>query len=59
MLGASPWRRFVLVTLPLLLPSVAAAGLLVFLFCFTSFGVILILGGALLYAGKWRFTDRR
>jgi thiamine transport system permease protein len=45
-LGASPWRRFRLVTLPLLLPSVAAAGLLVFLFCFTSFGVILILGGA-------------
>jgi len=33
------------VTLPLLLPSIVASGLLVFLFCFTSFGVILILGG--------------
>jgi thiamine transport system permease protein len=33
------------VTLPLLLPSIIAAALLVFLFCFTSFGVILILGG--------------
>ncbi|MCB0186723.1 MAG: iron ABC transporter permease, partial [Caldilineaceae bacterium] len=45
-LGASPWRRFVEITLPLLLPSIIAASLLVFLFCFTSFGVILILGGA-------------
>lgn len=44
-LGASRGRAFVEVTLPLLLPAVAAAGLLVFLFCFTSFGVILILGG--------------
>ncbi len=33
------------VTLPLLRPAIAAASLLVFLFCFTSFGVILILGG--------------
>jgi thiamine transport system permease protein len=44
-LGARPWRRFWTVTLPLLLPSLLAASLLVFLFCFTSFGVILILGG--------------
>ncbi len=44
-LGASPARRFWLITLPLLLPSVTAVGLLVFLFCFTSFGVVLILGG--------------
>ena len=44
-LGAPPWRAFVEVTLPLLLPALAAAGVLVFLFCFTSFGVILILGG--------------
>ena len=44
-LGASPARRFWRITLPLLLPSVTAAGLLVFLFCFTSFGVVLILGG--------------
>jgi len=45
MLGASPGRAFRHVTLPLLKPAVAAAGMLVFIFCFTSFGVILILGG--------------
>ena len=44
-LGAPPWRVFLLVTLPLLAPSLLASSLLVFLFCFTSFGVILILGG--------------
>lgn len=44
-LGASRWRAWKEVTLPLLLPSVAAAGLLTFLFCFTSFGVIIVLGG--------------
>lgn len=44
-LGAPPLVILWEVTLPLLLPSVIAAGLLVFLFCFTSFGVILILGG--------------
>lgn len=45
MLGASPHRVFWTVTLPLLRPSIMAAGVLVFIFCFTSFGVILILGG--------------
>ncbi len=44
-LGASPWRAFREVTLPLLAPALGAAALLVFIFCFTSFGVILILGG--------------
>lgn len=44
-LGAGPWTRLREVTLPLLLPSIIASALLVFLFCFTSFGVILILGG--------------
>lgn len=44
-LGASPYRIFWEITLPLLLPSITAAGLLIFLFCFTSFGVVLILGG--------------
>ncbi len=44
-LGASPWRIFWRITLPLLMPSILAASLLVFLFCFTSFGVVLILGG--------------
>lgn len=45
MLGASPFQAFRRVTLPLLSPAVAAASLLVFLFDFTSFGVILLLGG--------------
>ena len=44
-LGANRWRLFREVTLPLLTPSITAASLLVFLFCFTSFGVVLILGG--------------
>lgn len=44
-LGGSRARVFFEITLPLLLPAVAAAATLVFLFCFTSFGVILILGG--------------
>ncbi len=45
MLGASGSRAFWHITLPLLRPAVLAAGVLVFIFCFTSFGVILILGG--------------
>lgn len=45
MLGASPFRAFREVTLPLLRPAIAAAAVLVFIFCFTSFGVIVILGG--------------
>ena len=44
-LGASPWRTFWEVTLPLLRPSILAGTLLVFLFNFTSFGVVLMLGG--------------
>jgi thiamine transport system permease protein len=46
LLGASRPRVFLEVTLPLLLPSLLAASLLVFIFDFTSFGVILILGSA-------------
>lgn len=44
-LGAGRWRTFREITLPILLPAIVAASLLVFLFCFTSFGVILVLGG--------------
>jgi thiamine transport system permease protein len=44
-LGAGWSKRFRTVTLPLLAPPLAAAGALVFLFCFTSFGVVLLLGG--------------
>ncbi|MGC9335940.1 MAG: ABC transporter permease, partial [Anaerolineae bacterium] len=45
MLGSSRWQAFSRVTLPLLSPSIAAAAMLVFIFDFTSFGVILVLGG--------------
>ena len=44
-LGAGPAARFRHVTLPVLRPAIAAASAIVFLFCFTSFGVIVILGG--------------
>ena len=45
-LGASPWRAFREVTLPLLRPAILAAGSIVFVFTFTSFGVIRVLGDA-------------
>ncbi len=44
-LGAGEWKVFRTVTLPLLRPAIAAAAAIVFLFTFTSFGVVLILGG--------------
>jgi thiamine transport system permease protein len=44
-LGASGWTAFREITLPLLKPSILAAAILVFLFDFTSFGVVLLLGG--------------
>jgi thiamine transport system permease protein len=44
-LGASPLERHARVTLPLLAPALASAASIVFLFCFTSFGVIVVLGG--------------
>lgn len=44
-LGASPAQVFKRVTMPLLMPSLISAFLLVFLFDFTSFGVILMMGG--------------
>lgn len=44
-LGASSWQAFRAATLPRLAPVIGSAGLLAFLFSFTSFGVILILGG--------------
>jgi thiamine transport system permease protein len=44
-LGASRRRAFLEVTLPRLRPAIAASASIVFLFCFTSFGVVLLLGG--------------
>ena len=44
-LGAGPSQVLRRVTLPLLRPAILAASILVFIFDFTSFGVILLLGG--------------
>ena len=44
-LGAGPAYVLRTVTWPLLRPAVLAAGALVFLFTFTSYGVIVVLGG--------------
>jgi thiamine transport system permease protein len=44
-LGASRWTAFRLVTLPALGPAIAASAAIVFLFCSTSFGIVLVLGG--------------
>ena len=44
-LGASPAKAFKEVTFALLMPSVLSATLMVFLFNFSSFGVVLMLGG--------------
>ncbi|MEM1333088.1 MAG: ABC transporter permease subunit [Actinomycetota bacterium] len=43
-LGASPRTVFREITLPLLRPAIAAAAAIVFLFTFTSFGVIRVVG---------------
>jgi thiamine transport system permease protein len=44
-LGASPWQVLRTVTLPALVPGVVSAASVVFLFCATSFGVVLTMGG--------------
>ncbi|MFD7610579.1 ABC transporter permease [Streptomyces sp. NPDC059828] len=44
-LGAGRFAAWRKVTLPALTPAVAAAALMVFLFTFTSFGIVQILGG--------------
>jgi thiamine transport system permease protein len=43
-LGAGPWRRFRDVTLPSIRSAVASAAAIVFVFSFTSFGIVRILG---------------
>ena len=45
-LGASPWRVGREITLPLLRPAILAAASIVFVFTFTSFGVIRVVGTA-------------
>jgi thiamine transport system permease protein len=45
-LGVHGWRLWWQIRLPLLRPALLAASALVFIFTFTSFGVIVILGGS-------------
>lgn len=44
-LGARPLQVFRTVTLPALLPGIVSAASVVFLFCATAFGVVLVMGG--------------
>ena len=44
-LGATPWRVFTQVTWPAIRTAVTNAATLVFVFCFSSFAVIAVLGG--------------
>jgi thiamine transport system permease protein len=44
-LGAAPWQVFRTVTVPALRPAILSAASVVFLFCATAFGVVLVLGG--------------
>jgi thiamine transport system permease protein len=44
-LGAGHWKSWWSVTFPLLRPAIASAAAIVFLFSFTSFGTVLVLGG--------------
>lgn len=44
-LGATPWRAFWRVQWPAILPWLVSATCLVFLYCFSGFGLALILGG--------------
>jgi thiamine transport system permease protein len=60
-LGARRGPQLAALTMRLLAPSVTAAGLLVFCYCFTSFGVVLLLGGprvATLETEIWRQAVR-
>ena len=61
-LGAGRWRVGREVTLPRLSPALWSAAGIVFLFCFTSFGVILTVGGPghpTLETEIWRYATRR
>ncbi len=44
-LGANPLKSSLTVILPLISPAVISAALLIFLYCFTSFAIVQVLGG--------------
>ena len=43
--GATAWQVFLHITLPIARPAIFASSALVFLYCFASFGIPLLLGG--------------
>jgi len=44
-LGFSPWQRFIILDWPALKSTIPGLGATIFLMCFTSFSVVLLLGG--------------
>jgi len=61
-LGASPVNVFRRITLPRLQPVLLSAAAIVFLFTFSSFGVVLLLGGgrrATVETEVWRYATQR
>ena len=48
-LGVGNMQRFFGITLPLLMPSIGSAFVLIFLLCMNSFAIILVLGGGIRY----------
>ncbi len=45
LMGAGAFKIFRTITLPALMPGIISAGTLIFLYCFMSFAVVLVLGG--------------
>ncbi len=61
-LGAGRIRTFALVTAPRLRPALVSSSAIVFLFSFTSFGVVLLLGGlrrVTIETEIWRYATQR
>jgi thiamine transport system permease protein len=48
--GAGRLRTFLSITLPQLTSVIASSALLVFLYCATSFGIVLVLGGGMVHS---------
>ena len=48
--GAGRFRTLIAITLPQLRPAMVSAAALTFLFCATSYGVVLVLGGGLVHS---------
>jgi thiamine transport system permease protein len=44
-LGANPLKSSITIILPLIMPAIISASLLIFLYCFTSFAIVQVLGG--------------